>query len=378
MSALGAILDKMNTINVILKATESCNMHCLYCYNQASNNCHSVLSAERLEKFFCLLSSSYDRVNIVWHGGEPLLCGIDYMKKAMSFEENLYQKSGVVFSNSIQTNATLINNKWIDFFRKYRFKIGISFDGLSNSVYRQQTEAVIANIKALQRRKMKFGCLAVVPDDQYDMIGNYIFFRDFGLHFALSPMFSEGCGEQLPKLSAQIYCEKMKKLYDYWLYDTNGVNIRVFTDYISMLYGSRTRTCTNGSCHGKWLGITPDGNLYNCGRDAVRQFGFGNIDEIDTISEAFSSEGFHDLLLGAVARRSKCKESCKLFPYCESGCSDCAIIENGLNNKPSFSCEVFRQIFPYIRDGIQQAIENQTPLSHMNPAVRSAMIKCMT
>ncbi len=367
----------MKSIHVILKATESCNLRCRYCYNCDSQYSGELLSRERLEKLFRLLVSAYDRVNIVWHGGEPLLCGIDYMRFAVELEEELYRDTGTPFSNSIQTNATLITPEWIRFFKKYRFKLGVSFDGIGNSEYRQQSEKVLSVLRLLQRRKMPFGCLAVVADDSYDMIENYKFFRGRGIHFALSPMFREGGGENLPTLTAKTYIENTKRLFQYWLYDTQGVNIRLFSDYIAMLFNSSSRTCTNGSCHGKWLGVTPDGNLYNCGRDAIKRFCFGNIDDIETIPEAFSGEGFRALLVGAIARRNKCKESCALFPYCQSGCSDCAMIENGLENTPSFSCEAFRGIFPLVRDEMQKALQERIPLSSLNPAVRATMMRLM-
>lgn len=367
----------MKSINIILKATEGCNMRCLYCYNCESNYSNEVLSRERLTKLLDLLASSYDRVNIVWHGGEPLLCGIDYMEYAVGIEDRLYKSKGVVFSNSIQTNATLITNDWISFFKKYRFKVGVSFDGLANSDYRQQTERVQSTIKLLQKRKLSFGCLAVVADDNYNMIENYKFFRSLGIHFALSPMFCEGGGENLPSLSTKVYIKNTKQLFDFWLYDTQGVNVRLFADYIAMLFDSRTRTCTNGSCHGKWLGITPDGSLYNCGRDSMKQYRFGSIDGMNTIDEAFSSDGFREMIMGAITRRKKCKEACELFKYCEGGCSDCAMIENGIDRIPAFSCESFKQVFLYIQEKIREVISKQIPLSQLNPAIRSIMIRCM-
>lgn len=112
---------------------------------------------ERLERFLEMLAKAYDRVSIVWHGGEPMLCGMDYMQFAMQVEERLRCKTGVVFSNSIQTNATLIDEQWIRFLKKYRFRIGVSFDGVTNAQYRQQTERVQAAIRLLQKRKLNFG-----------------------------------------------------------------------------------------------------------------------------------------------------------------------------------------------------------------------------
>lgn len=357
---------------MILKATEGCNLRCKYCYNCDSQYSNEILPSEKLDKLLQLLAESYDHVNLVWHGGEPLLCGIAYILKAVEIEQRIFRERGVIFRNSIQTNATLIDKEWITFFKRYGFKLGISFDGIHNSDYRQQTEKVLSVIQLLQKQKMNFGCLAVVADDNYDMLENYKFFASHGIHYALSPMFAEGGGDSLPALSVEIYSKKVIELFDYWIYDTDGVNVRLFTDYISMLLGSRTRTCTHGSCHGKWISITPDANLYNCGRDSMKQYCFGNIDKMDSIKEAFSSDGFRQLLIGAIERRKKCKESCSLFPYCESGCSDCAILENGLVNRPEFSCISFREVFGHVRDEWGQIVAKGIPLSRLNPAIHAS------
>lgn len=360
----------MNKINVILKATEGCNLRCQYCYNCESEYSGAVLPLEKLERFFQLLASAYNRVSIVWHGGEPLMCGLDYMRAAMEIERRLFREKGVVFENSIQTNATLIDGEWIAFFKKHGFKLGVSFDGVRNEDYRQQTDKVLSVIRLLQKRKMQFGCLVVVADDEHDMLENYEFFKARRLHYALSPMFAEGGGESLPALTAATYAKKANELFDRWLYDTQGVNVRLFSEYIAMLLGSRTRVCTHGSCHGKWLSITPDGSLYNCGRDSMKQYCFGNLDGMSSIREAFASDGFRQLLIGAIQRRARCKESCDLFHYCESGCSDCAMLENGLENQPDFSCVCFREVFGHVREAWEEIVEKGIPLSKLNPAVR--------
>lgn len=347
-------------------------MRCKYCYNCDSQYGNEILPIDKLDKLLQLLGDSYGSVNLVWHGGEPLLCGIDYLQRAVEIERRIFREKGVIFQNSIQTNATLIDKEWISFFKKHGFKLGISFDGIHNADYRQDTDKVLSVIRLLQTKKMDFGCLAVVADDNYDMIENYKFFSSKGIHFAISPMFAEGGGENLSPLSADRYSNKINELFDYWIYDTDGVNVRLFTDYISMLLGSRTRICTHGSCHGKWISITPDGSLYNCGRDSMKKFCFGNIDRVNSIHEVFSSDSFRQLLTGAIERRKKCKESCDLFLYCESGCSDCAILENGLDNRPEFSCTTFREVFEHVSVEWKQIVDKGIPLSRLNPAISAA------
>ena len=61
----------------------------------------------------------------VWHGGEPLTYGLNNFIKIVEMQK---QYSEIKFINKIQTNATLINDAWCEFFKENHFKIGISFD----------------------------------------------------------------------------------------------------------------------------------------------------------------------------------------------------------------------------------------------------------
>ena len=131
----------MKKVEVILKVTEACNLKCKYCYNGCEVS-KEVLSLERFKKLLLVLKTGYDHIHIIWHGGEPLCAGIDYFRKAMDIERKVNIEQSVIIENSIQTNATLINNEWIKFFNEHNFRVGISFDGINNDKYRAQSEKV--------------------------------------------------------------------------------------------------------------------------------------------------------------------------------------------------------------------------------------------
>ena len=368
----------IKTINIILKATENCDLRCKYCYNADSSHTNALLPLADLQRLFELCAKEYDAVSIVWHGGEPLLCGMDYMQNAMDIQHHILSEKGTRFENSIQTNGTLITPAWIRFFKKHSFGVGVSFDGVTNEKYRGQSEKVLSAMKLMKKHHLDFGCISVVGDDDVDFIGNYRLFKSLGVSFVLSPVFTEGAAKGMKPLSADTFTEKAKQLFDIWLYDKDGVGIRLFTEYISMLLGGKVRVCTNGSCHGKWLGITPDCNIYNCGREEMQRYSFGNIRTLERITDCFASDGFVSLLEGAIERRKKCKESCGLFMYCQSHCSDCAITEGALSDIPSFSCRCFREIFTYVKERTRDITDGKVRLSELNPAIRNIVLRGMS
>ena len=64
------------------------------------------------------------KIKYIWHGGEPLLLGINFYKKAIEFQEKAKYETGCNYDNSLQSNLTLLNNEYIDFFKNNDFSIG--------------------------------------------------------------------------------------------------------------------------------------------------------------------------------------------------------------------------------------------------------------
>lgn len=365
----------MRKVEVILKVTEACNLKCKYCYNGTESRKTEVLSLTRFEKLLNVLKTGYDKISIVWHGGEPLLAGPDYFRQAFDIEKRLALNGSVIIENNIQTNGTLINNAWIRFFKENDVRVGISFDGTSNDKYREQTDKVLKAMKSLKNAGLRFGCNAVVADDEYSLKDNYEFFKSQGLGFDFSMVLGEGGAKDSLSVSSAVFADKMVKLFDEWIYDTDGVSVRTFAAYLAMASGGKFRVCSNCSCIMKYLSVSPDGTIYNCGRASLKAYPFGNIDEIDNVSQIFSSKGALELISGSIKRREKCKSGCEFFNVCAGGCSDVAATENGLENPPTNYCYVFKTVYGHVKDVLDEILQNSTPLSKLNPTVKTVLAK---
>lgn len=368
----------MDKINVIIKTTNGCNLRCKYCYNSESGYTREILPLEKFERLLTILGEDFREIMLVWHGGEPTVCGLDYFKKAVEIEEKVHGVNGVRIRNSMQTNGTLLNAEWIEFFKKYDFKIGLSFDGINNDKYRQQTDKTLKTIELMKKKGLKPSCLAVVADDDYDLVENYKYFASLGIPVEFSYLFMEGGAKDLNGLTKEKYVKRYLELVDYWFNDKNGVDVRLIETYIAMAVGSYFRVCTNSSCHGKYLSIAPNGALYNCGRDNMQKYPFGNIDTFSAYKEIYSSQGFNELLKGSIERRKKCKESCEFFEECAGGCADCAASENNLSTPPEFSCYCFRTIYSYVKKKMQEIKDKKISLDQLNPAVKRTLKRCLS
>lgn len=112
-----------------------CNLKCSYCYYLEKKVLFSgkgmlPMSNEVLESLIkqMIEASQEEKVFFSWHGGEPLLAGIDFYRKAISLQKK-YLGNGRSAMNGIQTNGTLLSEEWCRFLRDENFIIGISIDG---------------------------------------------------------------------------------------------------------------------------------------------------------------------------------------------------------------------------------------------------------
>lgn len=117
--------------NLIIKtAGNACNINCRYCFekNKEVSNC-------KVDDFLLeqMIQKIDDTCTVVFHGGEPLIVGLEHFELLLKVVEKYYPSK--VTSIRVQTNGTLLNDEWINLlFIKYRhlkIEIAISLDGTS-------------------------------------------------------------------------------------------------------------------------------------------------------------------------------------------------------------------------------------------------------
>ncbi|HEV2679407.1 MAG TPA: radical SAM protein, partial [Rhodanobacter sp.] len=126
-----------NTLQIILKVAERCNIACKYCYfffgGDDSHKFNPAYIADEtvdhLADFVADAVSRYqlDLVRIIIHGGEPLMLKKSRMADLLSKIEQAARGSTLQFT--IQTNAMLIDDDWVDLFEKHNVYVGVSVDG---------------------------------------------------------------------------------------------------------------------------------------------------------------------------------------------------------------------------------------------------------
>jgi len=122
----------------ILKVVNRCNIDCDYCYvfNSVDQSWRTLpprlspatarRAAERIAEH--ARTRGIDSIDIVLHGGEPLLAGVEFTRDLLLvLRETLAKVAATRFE--LQTNATLVSPEWLDLFEAFDVKISVSLDG---------------------------------------------------------------------------------------------------------------------------------------------------------------------------------------------------------------------------------------------------------
>ncbi len=168
---------------VIMQPTTLCNLDCAYCYlpDRAHERRMTVEVAQAVAATVNVWAAQAPRFSVVWHGGEPLAAGMAHLGALMAPFQGV--------EHHVQTNATLIDEAWCDFFAERDVRIGLSIDGprplTASRVLRGGKSAfdrIVRGIAMLRRRGLPFAALCVVPDPRPGLAGElYGFFAELGV-----------------------------------------------------------------------------------------------------------------------------------------------------------------------------------------------------
>ena len=368
-------------LSVVMKPTLSCNAHCRHCYSHDDGS--GVMDMSVVERTVGMVRVEYDSARYLWTGGEPLLAGERFFKRARACQKEAYGKAIGRCGNTIQTNGLLLTPRFLEFCRDARINVGVSFEGgcdagLRPGIDRAKVESVLS---MMSKKGHMFSVISSIHSGNVgSMHEMYRFFRDRGIAFYCSPALRMiGCPESGLWMSPQEYAEACIALFDEWLTDASTpIPVLPFYQYLrASLSEPNISDCAHASCLTRWISVEPNGDVYPCSKPCPPEYRMGNIMDVDSIYELFSSDGFRRVLVGSIERRERCR-SCPIFTQCAGGCSIDAAAEGGIGESGFFSCESYRIIFPHIRDSVADIIDGRKDLSSYNRFVRDAVVGKLT
>jgi uncharacterized protein len=296
-------------IHVLAKPTGAvCNLHCSYCFFLNKERLYPGsrfrMSDEILETYIRQLIESHQsqRVTVSWQGGEPTLMGIDFFKKAIAFQEK-YRKPGMIFENTLQTNGTLLNDEWCEFFRKHDFLVGISIDGPQHlhdlhrldKQGRPTFDRVMRGLRLLQKHGVDYNILTTVNRvNANHPLEVYEFLRDEAktswmqfipaierLKNGVVTMYQEGTTVSERSVQPRQFGDFLIAIFDEWVrHDVGTVFVQTFEAAVRNWLGlPSSGMCVFDATCGQGLALEHNGDLYACDHFVEPKYFLGNIQE---------------------------------------------------------------------------------------------------
>ena len=310
-----------------------CNLACSYCYylnNEVSTR--KPMSHEHLEKIISsYLTSSPGKIkSFVWHGGEPMLAGLDFYKKVVELQKK-YLPSGCECWNNLQTNAIALNDEWCAFLKKERFDVGVSIDGirLVHNTYRldpkgeETYDLVCEKINLLKKYGIRPDLLCTVTADTAEHAYEvYQALRNFNTGWIqFIPIVNKNAdGSIRPEsVSPEAYGNFLTTTFNQWLYNDLGkCDVQLFMELLNVYMGGTQNLCWLKKDCGDVLAIESDGRVYSCDHFVNEDNYIGSIDEAD-LSALIDS----DKQLAFSQRKSDLNDkclNCRFLHLCNGGC----------------------------------------------------------
>ncbi|MCP8686469.1 quinohemoprotein amine dehydrogenase maturation protein [Marinobacterium sedimentorum] len=126
-------VTKFPLTTVVLNVNTGCNLSCTYCYKEdltIPSKGELMGYDTAIQSVEMLLRESPDqaRYNVVFFGGEPL-SNMPLIRGVVDYCEERFAALDATVDFTLTTNATLLNEKLIDWFNAHRFGLTISMDG---------------------------------------------------------------------------------------------------------------------------------------------------------------------------------------------------------------------------------------------------------
>lgn len=357
----------------ILKVHSRCNLSCSYCYvyemaDQAWRGMPKRMSqhiahraVERIAEH--AESHALESVEIIFHGGEPLLAGAPWLA---DLAEALFDRVPAQVNLALQTNGTLLDRPMLETLKRLHVQVGVSLDGDAEATgrYRRYAsgrnsfDAVAGGLDLLgspEFRECYSGILCTI-DTGNDPIATYEALLKFdppAIDFLL-PHANWDCPPP-----GTGYAGWLISVFERWYSaPRQETRIRLFSELVQLILGQP------GAVEG--LGLLPS-TLAVVDTD-------GTIKQLDSLSSAYPgaadtglhvlSSSFNDALdhpttvarqIGAGALSGQCL-SCQVMETCGGGLYPHRYRSGEGFRNPSVYCADLLRLITHVRDRVMTDI----------------------
>lgn len=353
--------------------SDSCNLACDYCYYTKPNGTFKVpkhMEYWKLKKLIKeYMTYNIGTASFIWQGGEPLLAGLDFFNEVISIEAK-YAQPNTFISNAIQTNGTLINEKWAKFLKSYNFLVGVSLDGPrdihdSRRIFNNgigSFDMVMRGLNILQNYGVDYNILSVLHRGNINRANVLMnFYKQNGfrwIQFLPAMKFNshnpDSSGEY--EVTAHEYGQFLRETFDWWYkeFKSNGTppfSIRFFDSVLSTYINEDPGFCVISNECANTLVIEENGDLFPCDFFMSDRWKLGNIG-LNDLESITKSDMYREFMRLKLILPNKCK-TCKWKSKCYGGCPRNRNYNNGEYNVDYF-CEAYFDFYEYTHTRMNQ------------------------
>lgn len=343
---------------------DACNMRCQYCYytdkSRFSKGSHRIIDEHLLEHFIqsYIESQATPQVLFTWHGGEPLLCGLDFYRKVMSLEEKY--ANGRQIDNCLQTNGTLIDDDTAQFLHDNGWLTGVSIDGPKefHDAYRHGAngqgsfDRVIKGIETLNRHDAQWNAMAVVNNiNGSQPIKFYRFFKSIGCQYIqFTPLVDANrLGELTPwSVGPEQWGWFLCEIFDEWVRnDVGSVFVQTFDATLANWAGVPPGICSLSETCGQAAVMEHNGDVYCCDHFVFPEYKLGNILHQPLTSLLYSRRQQEFGQAKTATLPKECHE-CKWLFACHGECPKNRLIKVDGERGKNYLCKGYRMFFAHV------------------------------
>ncbi len=352
----------------------ACNLSCRYCYYPGKKSLypgkdHFLMTDYILEKYIVqhIKASTETIINFSWHGGEPLLAGIEFYRKVLRLQ-SFHKPDGKSVLNGIQTNGTLIDEEWCSFLSENNFIIGISIDGPPefHNIFRTSKDfspswhQVISGFQLLKKHGVIPEVLCVVNAENVSHpLIIYNFFKQLGAKYItflplVEPEAGTTSGVSRNSVPAEEFGYFLSTIFDEWVEkDIGDIKIQIFEEAARSAFNQEHTLCIFKSNCGGVPVVEHNGDFFSCDHYVNKDHLLGNIMD-HSLTYFLDSE--RQKVFGmnkSISLPEYCIE-CEVRSMCNGECPKNRIIlthdgETGLN----YLCKGYKYFFNHCRPFIE-------------------------
>lgn len=357
----------MKQISFLIKPASSlCNLRCRYCFyhDEAANRSCPTMGMMQDSTVDLLLQQAFEHIQpggtiqFAFQGGEPTLAGLPFFRR-FAAKAKAGCPQGVSLQFSIQTNGTLLTEEWAEFLYREHFLVGLSVDGFKQNHNTNRLDAqgqgtwntVLKSLRLLQQHRVEVNLLCVVtaacsrsPEKAYNEL------KKLGTPYlqfiaCLDPL-GQDRGQQPYSLTPKAYGTFLCRLFDLWYADWKTGryhSVRLFEDYVHLLLGNPSSTCsTCGRC-GAYFLVEGDGTVYPCDFFALDGWELGKLGE-HSLLQLTQSPAAQRFAEQSRQKPAACS-GCRWQPLCNGGCPNDWVWSN--SQPQNYYCDALRQLLEH-------------------------------